>query len=1045
MVLSMNCENIKANKLINGETVSYTLAAFISVFSLFAVKQIFKVFIGVNASVSVLIGFLIAEVISYLLEKRFVFRKNVLSSNLKQIFLFIFKGAVDFGFYKLCEFLFGNILDMEMSFVWLVTISICFFFNYFFDRLLLFDCAYNAQSVKYSKIYILFYNNRYITLAGVFTLICICAIFIGYSCFPFGDYTIMRMDLYHQYGPLFAELYDRVVDHQSFFYSWFSGGGSSFLGNYFNYLSSPLTTLIFLFDREDISQAITFVVIVKCILSAVTFTTYLKFSQGKSNYFTALLGALYAFCAYFLAYYWNVMWLEGMILLPLVVLGIERIIDGKKCTLYIASLAVLLYSSYYMGFMTCIFAVLYFFAYMIITSDSQKNLMPPTNSVKEKFTLKFLMKNRFFNRGVKFAVSSIAAGGLCAFALIPVYYILTSSSATSGNFPDTFESYFNIFDFITSHLPGLETTIRSSGNDVLPNVYSGTIVLLLLPLYVINKDIKLKEKFVYVGLLLFLLFSFDNNIMNYMWHAMHFPNDLPFRFSYMYSFLVLVISYKSFVKIKSLNVKDVCFVAMAWIFFICVAQKMATEKMSEPTIYLSIGFVILWCGFLYYFLTTKNNKQFVSFLSIILVFLEIITADISAFKIGQPNTSYKENYSDYTEAIDKIHSNDDDFYREELTALNCRMDPCYYGYNGMSIFSSMAYEDYSQLQYSLGMFGNRINSYTYNPQTAVYNMMFNLKYLINNGDGVEPSDKLFNYSFTTETNQTDVYENKYFLPIAYCASNDLENWVVEEGDPFVAQSDYFELATGYSGVFNNVDYISTEFDGLSGDDVTENGTFWFYKDGEDSYGKVEFKITPSKSGNLYIYVSSPDIESLDVNSDNLTTITQDISEPYILDLGYFEEGEEVSISLDCQNIDSDETYADIYAYTLDHEIFEKGYNKLKETSLEISDFTETKINGTITAKEDCYLYTSIPYDEGWTIKIDGEESDIFAIGNDAMLTTAIKAGEHTVEISYSPKGVSYGLVISLITVAGLCGYFAYTKLRKNKVNNEFDINNITSV
>lgn len=1038
-------DNVKTTKFINGETVSYAISAFISVFSLFTLKQILKVFVGISPAVSIIIGFICAEILSYLLEKRFVFRKRVLSSNLKQIFLFIFRAVVNFGFYQLSDFLFGNLLNMEDSFVWLVTLSICFFFNYFFDRLILFDCAYYAVSVKYSRIYKAFYKNRYIAFSSMFTLLCLLIIFIGYSCFPFGDYSIMRMDLYHQYGPLFAELYDRVVEHKSIIYSWYSGGGSSFLGNYFNYLSSPLTILIFLFDREDISQAITFLVLVKCALSAGAFTAYLKCSQNKSNYFSALFGVLYAFSAYFLAYYWNVMWLDGMILLPIIALGIEKIINEEKCSLYIFSLALLLLSSYYMGFMTCIFSVIYFLGYMVISSDDQhKNAVRP-KTTKEKFSFKYLMKNRFFNRAVNFGISSIIAGGISAFALVPIYFILTSSSATSGNFPQTFESYFDIFDFITSHLAGLETTIRSSGNDVLPNVYSGIIVILLLPLYVINKDIKLKEKFVYIVMLIFFLFSFDNNIMNYLWHAMHFPNDLPFRFSYMYSFLILVIAYKALSKIKSLNIKDICFTAMAWIFFICVAQKMSTEKMSETTIYLSIALIIIWCGFLYYYLSRIGNKKFMSFLAIILVFVEVIVADIGAFQIGQTNSSYKENYADYTEAIQKIHENDNSLYREELSYLNLRMDPCYYGYNGMSTFSSMAYEKYSGLQYNLGMFGNRINSYTYNPQTAVYNMMFGIKYLIKTSDETDLNENLYEYCFTTDENSTDIYKFKYYLPIAYCASNELENWVAEEGNPFEVQSDYFELATGYSGVFNTVDYLDTEFDNINGSDITENGNYWFYNDSEDSYGKVTFNIVPIYSGNLYVYISSPDIVSVDFNSDNSTTITQDISEPYILDLGYFKAGNEVSITLDCQNLDSNETYADIYAYTLNQEIFEKGYDKLKATQLEITDYSETRIVGTVEAYENCYLYTSIPYDKGWTITVDGEESETFSIGNDSMLTTALKPGKHNIIISYEPVGINYGLIISAVSILGFC-FFIFSKKRKNNdVLREFDNNNISYV
>lgn len=1038
---------IKTNKFINGETVSYSLVAFISVLSLFVFKQVFKLLFGLNASVSVLIAFIIAQVLSYLFEKRFVFRKSVLSSNLKQIFLFLFRGAVNFGFYKLSEFMFSDILKMETSFVWIVAITLCFFFNYFFDRLLLFDCAYEAKSIKYSKIYICFFKNRFIVLAGFFAAICLFVIFIGYTCFPFGDYTLMRMDLYHQYGPLFAELYDRVVNGNSLIYSWYSGGGSSFLGNYFNYLASPLTAIIFLFDKADISQAITVIIFVKCILSAATFAAYLKFSKNANNYFVSVFGAFYAFCAYFLAYYWNVMWLDGMVLLPLIVLGIEKVINQRKIGLYVFSLALLLISSYYIGFMTCIFSVLYFFVYMIISSGKDNVLTNRTNfsTTKEKLSFKNLMKNKFFASAVYFALGSILAGALSAFALIPVFIILNSSSATSGEFPQSMESYFDIFDFITSHLAGLETTIRSSGEDVLPNVYSGILTILLLPLYIVNRDIKLKEKFAYITLILFFLFSFDNNVMNYLWHAMHFPNDLPFRYSYMYSFIILIMGYTSLMKIKSLNVKDLCFSSMLWLLFIVVAQKMSTEKMSESSIYLSIGLVIIWCGFLYYYITAKGNKQFISFLAVILAFLEIVTADIGAFEIGQKNSTYKENYSDYTEAIEKIRENDNGFYREELAYLKTRMDPCYYGYNGMSAFSSMAYESYSNLQHALGMYGNRINSYTYNPQTAVYNMMFNVKYLIDNSDNFSLNPQLYSYAFSTEEEGTDVYENKYFLPIGYCTSTDLENWITEEGDPFEIQSDYFQLATGYSGVFNTVDYLSTEFDSMNGDNISENGTYWFYKNDEESYGSVDVKFTPAKSGNLYVYVSSSEINSIDISSDNIDTITQDISEEYILDAGYFEEGEEITLTLDCQNFETSDAYADIYIYTLDQDVFERGYNKLKECSLNITDYTETEINATINVKEDSYLYTSIPFDKGWKIYIDGEESETFAIGNDALLTTAIKPGNHTVTLEYKPRGVTYGVTISLTTAAGICGYYLYRKMRKKKTIDNFDINNISSV
>ena len=314
----------------------------------------------------------------------------------------------------------------------------------------------------------------------------------------------MRMDLYHQYGPLFAELYDRIVEHKSLLYSWITGGGSSFLGNYLNYLSSPLSFLIFLFDKEDISYAITFIVALKCILSATSFSYYLKKSFNKDNYFLSAFGILYAFSAYFLAYYWNVMWLDAMIMLPLIALGIEKIFKTGDIKLYTVSLVILFFANYYMGYMCCIFAVLYFFVCFINTYSNDGKLNE--NAVyKKKYSTKALMNNVFINRGVKFAFASIIAALICAITLVPVFMILKNSSATSGTFPQTFKSYFDLLDLITSHFALLETTIRSSGDNVLPNIYTGILTFILLPLFLVNNKIKLKEKATYVVLIIFFV------------------------------------------------------------------------------------------------------------------------------------------------------------------------------------------------------------------------------------------------------------------------------------------------------------------------------------------------------------------------------------------------------------------------------------------------------------------------------------------------------------------------------------------------------------
>lgn len=1023
----------KTNKFINGETVSYTLMATVSLFILFSIKQILKVFIGIGVTPSCIIAFLIASIVSFIIERKYVFGKKILSSNIKQIIFFVIRIAVNFGFYKLAEFGFFNMLDMPISFAWFIAIVTSFLFNYVYDRTLIFDCGYDAVSVKQSKTYKIFYKNRYVFLTTVLATACIAVIYVIFSVFPFGSITVMRMDLYHQYGPLFAELYDRIVEHKSLLYSWITGGGSSFLGNYLNYLSSPLSFLIFLFDKEDISYAITFIVAFKCILSATSFSYYLKKSFNKDNYFLSAFGILYAFSAYFLAYYWNVMWLDAMIMLPLIALGIEKIFKTGDIKLYTVSLVILFFANYYMGYMCCIFAVLYFFVCFINTYSNDGKLNE--NAVYEKkYSTKALMNNVFINRGVKFAFASIIAALICAITLVPVFMILKNSSATSGTFPQTFKSYFDLLDLITSHFALLETTIRSSGDNVLPNIYTGILTFILLPLFLVNNKIKLKEKATYVVLIIFFVFCFNNNCAEYIWHAFHFPNDLPYRYSYMYSFIIAVMGYKTILNFKGIKVKDIAYTGLAIISFVIVCQKFLTNKMTNSTIYATIIFVALWCGFLFLLKNKNAQKKTVSFVLVTFILCETIISSIVGLPLNQDNKNYKENYKTYTDAINYIDNKDSGFYRTELCYLNTRMDPAYYGYNGISVFSSMAYESYSQLQSSLGMQSNKVNSYTYNTQTPVYNMMFNIKYLIQTDVSLAPSSNLYKKIYTTSDKKSNVYESKYNLPIAYCVNSKIDDWVTDEGNPFEIQSDFVKLATGYSNVFKPVKYNSTDFDAVSGDDVTENGTYWLEKsDSSSNYGTETVSLSPTIDGNLYLYVKSSDLKTITVNSEKVSDITQSMEDAYILDLGYHNKGDEVLVSLDASTMESESTSFDFYCYTADDTVVKNMYNSLAGNSLNVESYSDTTIKGTVNAKENCCLYSSIPYDDGWSVYVDGKKAETFEIGG-TLLAIELTPGQHKIEYKYFPVGFLYGIIISAVTVFGLCVFYIYNKssLKLNK-------------
>lgn len=869
------------------------------------------------------------------------------------------------------------------------------------------------------------YNNRYCFVAALCTAFIMMVVYYCYDLAPFGDMTILRMDLYHQYGPLFAELYERVSNLDSLIYSWNSGGGSPFLGNFFNYLSSPTAIFMLLFGHENMPEAIAAMVLTKAALASFTFSYFISKKFNVQNPLTAAFGVLYACSGYFIAYYWNIMWLDAFYIFPLVILGIEYLVSKKKMSLYIVSLALTLITNYYMGYMVCIFSVLYFIYYFFssfnFTDTYFGKLAPRKKGVKGLLSWAFnnLRNSRFFDSGVRFAFSSISAALLSCFALLPVYFILRNCSATSGTFPQEFKTYFSIFDFLANHLAYLDPTIRSSGTDVLPNVYCGVLTVMLVPLYIFSNKVSFKEKAFSIGLLGIMFGSFYTNYLNYIWHGFHFPNDLPYRFSYMYSFILLVLAFKAITLLKEYTNRQIIGVGTATIAFVILVQEIGSKNFSETGVWICVAFVIIYClalGIL------KNDKYpYIAAAALVLCSCcaEYTVSNTNNYSMDQPKVNFVGDYDDFKAIKSEIDEHaGTDKYRMELTSLRARMDPCWYNYNGVSTFTSMAYEKVANMQSHLGMFSNYINSYTYNRQTAVYNAFFSLDYIVDNTT-VEKADMNSElYEKIAAESKYTAYENLYSLPIAFRVNNEIAQWSHDNPNPFEVQSGLFGASTGIHTVFNDMELTVTDGDGATITDLSyEEDGYYPYTVTNPTGAYLSFEYTAKESGNGYLYLKSNinDVDSITVTLADGTIIRQYIdTKPHVLDLGYMEAGETVSIYAPLKN--GGDGFFYLYAVTLDNESFQKGYDMLKKDSLNVTSFEDTQIKGNIDVSEDGILYTSINYDKGWDVYIDGEKvskDDIVSIGNDALLGVKITEGEHTVELKYTPQGLILGVCLSV--------------------------------
>ncbi len=355
-------------------------------------------------------------------------------------------------------------------------------------------------------------------------------VFLGYlfmGIYPFGDNTILVMDLHGQYFPMINNLKTAISDG-NLLYSFSAGLGFNLLAQSAYYTNSIFWYFIALLPSKLMIPAFQFIVALKFGLSGLTFSYYLRRKNGELTPLTVALSTAYSLCGYALAYISQTMWTDAIFLLPLVILGLEIMLDERRPLLYFVSLSLLLLSNFYVGFCVCIFTALYFLAY--------------------EFSEKRSFKNRAVRTGY-FALYSLLSGGASAIFLIPTYLAIGNTKASTLGFEGELELYHSFEEVMENFMPfsGIELEFG------VPNIYCGVFILICVFLYIFNGGISLRKRILNLLLFTFLMVSFELNLLDFIWHGFHYPNQLPGRQSFVFAFLALVIAYEAISNIKHLK------------------------------------------------------------------------------------------------------------------------------------------------------------------------------------------------------------------------------------------------------------------------------------------------------------------------------------------------------------------------------------------------------------------------------------------------------------------------------------------------------------
>lgn len=807
---------------------------------------------------------------------------------------------------------------------------------------------------------------------------------------PFGKNQIMIVDSWHQYYPFLQELHDKLRHGESIFYSWRVGMGSNFYLIMAYYAFSPLYLLSILFPAKYLREFLMLVTVLKIALAGSFFTVYLKHTFKREDYTIVGFGLLYAFCGYAMGYYWNVMWLDAVALLPLIILGLGRIIDGKGFTLYTITLALALISNFYIGFFVCEFILIY---YLVAYLSKTKG-----------FSIK-----HFISRTVDVALFSALAIGIAAVVLLPTYKGLLLSHAVNTTFPEQFTTYFSSFEILNNLLPGTEPSTKSG----LPNIYSGFIGIYFLVVFFVSSKINIKDKIASFLLSAFLVLSFNINILNYIWHAFHFPNEVPYRFAFVFSFLVLSLAYKGFESLEELPKKHVWFISLGFLAYLLVNERL---EIKDTVFYTSLGALGLYTMVLLAHKYDKlKRKGFVVALSTLFIAEALLSAIIGTTTTGY---SSRENYpylkEDIQDAVSYVRAMDDDVYRTEMIKWYSTNDPALYGYMGASMFSSTVNANISRFNQKLGLGSSpESNRYLYASSTPIVNGLMGVKYFF----GRDHAGTAENAGYTKigETGKVSIYQNDYPLPLGFMVDDLIYNWNNGHKSPFKVQEDFILAATGLEKeLFEDVQISSENYVNMQR--TSYDGFRYAYKNLDAAQvGNATLFINAPETKQMYIYMFANRSYKTKVTV-NEKSIEYETRRGLIIDLGVLEKGTEIKLDFEVHAADTG--YFNLQAVTFDEEAYKEAYALLADEPLNITKFEATKVEGTVVAKKDGVLYTSIPYENGWTVKVDGEK----VVPDDlkrAMIGIYLTEGSHKIEMSYMPDGFVNGLIISLFSLGAL--------------------------
>ncbi|MBQ5330979.1 MAG: YfhO family protein [Oscillospiraceae bacterium] len=868
--------------------------------------------------------------------------------------------------------------------------------------------------------------RKYGIYIAVFLLPAI-VLFAAYGVFgvhPFGDQSVLVLDLNGQYVYYYENLRDALHGNGSLFNSWSRNLSGETMGMFAYYMASPFMIIPLLLPRSIMTESILILQLCKVGTAAVSFFLYLT-KQRRCRRSTSFLFALmYALMAYMIVQLMNPMWLDGLIYLPFIVTGIEKLVDKGKWLAFIIPLSLMFVAHFYIGLMIAIFSCIYFLYYYFAAKKDYK-----------------LSVGSFFTCGLRFATGGIVSAFLAGWVLIPLYYSL-SLGKFSFTKPDySVKAQFDFLDFFKNLLPNVYDTCRPEGS---PVIYCGVITVILLPLFFLNDRIRFREKMGLGAVLTVLLASMYLSTVDLLWHGLQVPNWLPYRYSFCFSFVLLIMGAQTFERLSGITLKELLGTAVCLLIFIFWVSRQEYDGVDLwlSTWYAAVFTAVYALVLRFVKISSRHARVILTYVLGIFITGELFGSTLSTL-FAIDNDVHYSKYSSYNryitlgrETAEMIYDADpfseSGFYRIESNYHRTVNDSLAMGTFGIShsssTLNSAPIEFLRRMGFSYG--GHYIK---YKGATYITDAILGIKYITDKGDISEdkiPEDKSYDKLLLTNEDEKEifaVYENPYALPVAFMADNSVLDVSFDLNNPFENQNTLLSHILGDEEVryFRQVRVKDTKPENAKQSSYGAHTKYVPIEVGKNCH--IEYTVKAPTSDMMYFYMPSSyerkvnlwlNKEFLDFYFEGGNMVVQT--------LGRFEPGEEFSFIVTVTEEKNEVLFKDKLFYYLDEQRFKEDIQKVAEHGMKVTEFKEDHLKGTINAAKDGIMFTTISWEPGWTIYVDGVKTEPVKVC-DALIGVPLTAGDHDIEMRFVPEGLVTGIIF---TAAGLVALFLIIMLEK---------------